>query len=85
MAVGSGPFPTELFDEYGKTLGEAGHEVGVTTGRKRRCGWYDAVIIRYAADVNGLTDIALTKLDVLGAVRQDPDLHGLRGGRRHLR
>ena len=66
--VGSGPFPTELFDEYGKTLGEAGHEVGVTTGRKRRCGWYDAVIIRYAADVNGLTDIALTKLDVLGAV-----------------
>ncbi len=66
--VGSGPFPTELFDEYGKTLGEAGHEVGVTTGRKRRCGWYDAVIIRYAADVNGLTDLALTKLDVLGAV-----------------
>ena len=66
--VGSGPFPPELFDEYGKTLGEAGHEVGVTTGRKRRCGWYDAVIIRYAADVNGLTDIALTKLDVLGAV-----------------
>lgn len=83
--VGSGPFPTELFDEYGKTLGEAGHEVGVTTGRKRRCGWYDAVIIRYAADVNGLTDIALTKLDVLGAVEQDPDLHGLRCGRRHLR
>ena len=66
--VGSGPFPTELFDEYGDTLGTAGGEVGVTTGRKRRCGWYDAVIIRYAADVNGLTDIALTKLDVLGAV-----------------
>ena len=66
--VGSGPFPTELDDEYGETLGEAGHEFGVTTGRKRRCGWYDAVIIRYAADVNGLTDIALTKLDVLGAV-----------------
>ena len=66
--VGSGPFPTELFDECGEILGEAGHEFGVTTGRKRRCGWYDAVIIRYAADVNGLTDIALTKLDVLGAV-----------------
>lgn len=66
--VGSGPFPTELFDSYGDTLGEAGHEYGVTTGRKRRCGWYDAVVIRYAADVNGLTDIALTKLDVLGSV-----------------
>lgn len=66
--VGSGPFPTELFDPYGEKLGEAGHEVGVTTGRKRRCGWYDAVLIRYAADVNSLTDIALTKLDVLGAV-----------------
>ncbi len=66
--VGSGPFPTELFDSYGEILGEAGHEFGVTTGRRRRCGWYDAVIIRYAADINGLTDIALTKLDVLGAV-----------------
>ena len=66
--VGSGPFPTELFDDYGATLGEAGHEYGVTTGRKRRCGWFDAVVARYAVDVNGLTDIALTKLDVLGAV-----------------
>ena len=66
--VGSGPFPTELFDEYGETLGEAGHEYGVTTGRKRRCGWFDAVVARYAVEVNGLTDIALTKLDVLGAV-----------------
>lgn len=66
--VGSGPFPTELFDEDGDKLGEVGHEFGVTTGRKRRCGWYDAVIIKYAADVNGLTDIALTKLDVLSCM-----------------
>ncbi len=66
--VGSGPFPTELFDEYGDTLSSAGHEFGVTTGRKRRCGWFDAVVARYAVEVNGLTDLALTKLDVLGAV-----------------
>ena len=66
--VGSGPFPTELFDEDGEKLGTVGHEFGVTTGRKRRCGWYDAVIIKYAADVNGLTDIALTKLDVLSCM-----------------
>ena len=66
--VGSGPFPTELFDEYGETLSSAGHEFGVTTGRKRRCGWFDAVVARYAVEVNGLTDLALTKLDVLGAV-----------------
>ena len=66
--VGSGPFPTELFDEYGDILSSEGHEVGVTTGRKRRCGWFDAVVARYAVEVNGLTDVALTKLDVLGAV-----------------
>lgn len=65
--VGSGPFPTELFDKDGDTLSKVGGEFGVTTGRKRRCGWYDAVVARYAVDVNGLTDIALTKLDVLGA------------------
>lgn len=73
--VGSGPFPTEQrYAENGGTPEEAevgerfcrvGHEFGVTTGRKRRCGWFDAVIARYAAEVNGLTDIALTKLDVL--------------------
>ena len=51
----------------GETLGTVGHEFGVTTGRKRRCGWFDAVIARYAAEVNGLTDVALTKLDVLSA------------------
>ena len=65
--VGSGPFPTELFDEDGETLSEIGHEYGVTTGRKRRCGWFDAVIARYATDCNSLTDMALTKLDVLSA------------------
>ena len=52
--VGSGPFPTELFDETGDKLGEVGHEYGVTTGRKRRCGWYDAVVVNYAARVKGL-------------------------------
>ena len=63
--VGSGPFPTELFDEDGAKLWEIGGEVGVSTGRNRRCGWYDAVIARYATRVNGLTDYFLTKLDVL--------------------
>lgn len=63
--VGSGPFPTELFDETGEILCDVGHEYGVTTGRRRRCGWFDAVIARYAADCNSLTDLALTKLDVL--------------------
>ena len=66
--VGSGPFPTELDDEIGETLCEVGHEYGVTTGRKRRCGWYDGVIVNYATRVNGLTDLAITKLDVLGAL-----------------
>ena len=65
--VGSGPMPTELSyeDEAGHTLTEVGAEYGVTTGRRRRCGWFDGVIANYAARVNGLTDIALTKLDVL--------------------
>lgn len=63
--VGSGPFPTELFDEVGDKLCEMGGEYGVTTGRRRRCGWFDAVIARYATDCNSLTDMALTKLDVL--------------------
>jgi adenylosuccinate synthase len=63
--VGSGPFPTELFDADGERLRSIGGEVGVTTGRPRRCGWFDAPIARYAVRVNGLTDIFLTKLDVL--------------------
>jgi adenylosuccinate synthase len=63
--VGSGPFPTELHDADGELLRQTGGEVGVTTGRPRRCGWFDAPIARYAARVNGLTDFFLTKLDVL--------------------
>ena len=63
--VGSGPFPTELFDADGERLRSIGGEVGVTTGRPRRCGWFDAPIARYASRVNGLTDTFLTKLDVL--------------------
>jgi adenylosuccinate synthase len=63
--VGEGPFPTELLDEDGERLRAHGHEYGTTTGRPRRCGWYDAVIARYAARVNGVTDFVLTKLDVL--------------------
>jgi adenylosuccinate synthase len=63
--VGSGPFPTELTDAVGDHLREVGREYGTTTGRPRRCGWLDAVILRYAVRVNGLTSLALTKLDVL--------------------
>ena len=63
--VGKGPFPTELFDEVGDRLGEKGHEFGTVTGRKRRCGWFDAVLVRQAVCVNGIHGIALTKLDVL--------------------
>jgi len=66
--VGSGPFPTELDDEVGDILTTIGGEFGTTTGRQRRCGWYDAVIVRYAAEVNGLTDLCITKLDVLSAL-----------------
>src|SRR5690606_32834230 len=70
--VGSGPFPTELLDEMGERLRKAGGEVGVTTGRPRRCGWFDAVIGRYAVRVNGITDFFLTKLDVLSGLETVP-------------
>ena len=70
--VGSGPFPTELFDEFGAYLSKTGGEVGVTTGRPRRCGWFDAVIARYATRVNGITDYFLTKLDVLSSLETVP-------------
>ena len=70
--VGEGPFPTELFGEDGEWLRAQGHEYGVTTGRPRRCGWFDAVVNRYAARVNGLTDIVLTKLDVLTGLKEIP-------------
>jgi adenylosuccinate synthase len=63
--VGSGPFPTELKNEIGELIGERGHEFGTTTGRKRRCGWFDAVMVRQAITVAGIDGIALTKLDVL--------------------
>ncbi|MDP8305728.1 MAG: adenylosuccinate synthase [Candidatus Chlorobium antarcticum] len=63
--VGNGAFPTELFDKTGEELGSIGHEFGATTGRKRRCGWIDLVAMRYAVAVNGITELALTKLDVL--------------------
>jgi adenylosuccinate synthase len=63
--VGSGPFPTELTDATGEKMGERGHEFGTVTGRKRRCGWFDACLVRQAVKVGGITGIALTKLDVL--------------------
>ena len=63
--VGSGPFPTELEDETGQRLGERGHEFGTVTGRKRRCGWFDAVLVRQTVVTGGIDGIALTKLDVL--------------------
>jgi len=63
--VGSGPFPTELSDEIGRSLIEVGAEYGTTTGRERRAGWFDGLIARFAVQVNGLTDLVITKLDVL--------------------
>ena len=68
--VGEGPFPTELDDEIGQHLGEKGHEFGTTTGRKRRCGWFDAAIVRQTVTVGGITGIALTKIDVLDGLEE---------------
>lgn len=68
--VGSGPFPTELNDEVGQRLGERGHEFGTVTARKRRCGWFDAVLVRQAVKVGGIDGIALTKLDVLDGLSE---------------
>ncbi|HTI83488.1 MAG TPA: adenylosuccinate synthase [Acetobacteraceae bacterium] len=85
--VGSGPFPTELFDETGQLLGDRGHEYGTNTGRRRRCGWFDAVLVRQAVKVAGIQGLALTKLDVLDGL---PELrvctgYRIRGERfRHL-
>jgi adenylosuccinate synthase len=70
--VGEGPFPTELLDVKGDRLREVGAEFGTTTGRPRRCGWFDAVIARYAARINGVTDFVLTKLDVLTGMEEVP-------------
>ena len=66
--VGKGPFPTELFDEIGKKIQDVGHEFGATTGRPRRCGWFDAVIGEFAVRTSGLTSIALNKIDVLSDI-----------------
>jgi adenylosuccinate synthase len=66
--VGAGPFPTEDTGQPGRHMGDRGHEFGTTTGRPRRCGWFDAVLLRYAARVNGLTEVFLTKLDVLSGL-----------------
>ena len=68
--VGSGPFPTELDDAIGQRLGEVGREFGTVTGRKRRCGWFDAVLVRQAVQVSGVTGMALTKLDVLDGLEE---------------
>jgi adenylosuccinate synthase len=81
--VGEGPFPTELHDEWGQRLRDAGQEYGTTTGRPRRCGWYDAPVARYAARINGVTDFVLTKLDVLTGIERIPvavayDVDGVR-------
>lgn len=81
--VGEGPFPTELDDDFGEHLRKVGAEYGTTTGRPRRCGWYDTVIARYASRVNGVTDFVLTKLDVLTGLEQVPvcvayDVDGVR-------
>lgn len=70
--VGAGPFPTELFDESGEFLRKTGFEFGTTTGRPRRCGWYDAPIARYTARINGVTDFVMTKLDVLTGLERIP-------------
>ncbi|NLI18089.1 MAG: adenylosuccinate synthase [Actinomycetales bacterium] len=81
--VGEGPFPTELFDADGDRIRAVGAEYGTTTGRPRRCGWYDAVVARYASRVNGLTDLVITKLDVLTGFERIPvcvayDVEGVR-------
>ena len=68
--VGQGPFPTELLDQVGSRIREVGNEYGTTTGRPRRCGWLDVVILRYAARINGLDELALTKLDVLSGLKE---------------
>ncbi|MDX6751077.1 adenylosuccinate synthase [Geminicoccaceae bacterium 1502E] len=68
--VGAGPFPTELFDEVGRGLGERGHEFGTVTGRPRRCGWFDAVMVRQAVKLGGIKGLALTKLDVLDGMEK---------------
>jgi adenylosuccinate synthase len=78
--VGSGPFPTELTDDVGETLGQVGKEFGVVTGRKRRCGWFDAVMVRQAIKTSGIHGIALTKVDVLDGFKEIKVCTGYRYG-----
>ena len=75
--VGEGPFPTEQQNEVGEFLGERGHEFGTVTGRRRRCGWFDAVLVRQTVRTGGITGLALTKLDVLDGLERDQDLRRL--------
>jgi len=82
--VGSGPFPTELKDETGELLGQRGKEFGVVTGRKRRCGWFDAVMVRQAVKVAGINGLALTKLDVLDGFKEIKVCTGYRLGNQIL-
>lgn len=82
--VGSGPFPTELLDENGRRLGEVGQEFGVVTGRPRRCGWFDAVLVRQSAVISGMNGLALTKLDVLDGFERLEICVGYRLGDRSL-
>jgi adenylosuccinate synthase len=74
--VGTGPFPTELFDEVGERLAARGHEFGATTGRPRRCGWFDAVALRKSVQINSISGLCLTKLDVLGRASSIVKLSG---------
>jgi adenylosuccinate synthase len=82
--VGNGPLPSEATDRQGEQLRELGGEYGATTGRPRRCGWFDAVVVRYAARVNGITDLAVTKLDVLDSMPVIPVCVGYRLGHEAL-
>ena len=82
--VGEGPLPTELTGEMGDRLRESGQEYGASTGRPRRCGWFDAVAVRYAVRVNGIDALALTKLDVLDGLEQHRHLHRLPGRGPHV-
>ena len=83
--VGNGPLPTEAESPFGERLRELGGEFGAVTGRPRRCGWFDATVVRYAARVNGLTGLAVTKLDVLDSFAEIPGLHRLPARRRAVR
>ena len=80
--VGNGPLPTEAESPFGERLRELGGEFGAVTGRPRRCGWFDATVVRYAVRVNGLTGLAVTKLDVLDTFAEIPVVHRVPAGRR---